>query len=301
MMPAVRALTAIGVGLCLGLTLLSTPAAAAKKLDPDTAAADRTTVESGLSADPRVAIPALQLEAEYRGDPELFLTGARMAYELAEQERDIEMAETAEALAFVARDIGFYLAIETNYKATDWHPVSRERAESLGAEAALLATDSRSLVEEIEAEIAAAAEAERLAAAQANQEKEKKPMKPGTGLIAGGSAALVLGLGGVGIMGAGISMGAAAQRDVEALAANPPIDIAQVNELDQRGSTANVLAYVGGAVAGVGIAVGAALIVVGVKKRKAAGAAPEDGALSRIQVGGWALRDSAGLTLGGRF
>ena len=66
MMTEVRALTAIGVGLCLGLTLLSTPAAAAKKLDPDTAAADRTTVQYGLSADPRVAIPALQLEAEYR-------------------------------------------------------------------------------------------------------------------------------------------------------------------------------------------------------------------------------------------
>ncbi len=125
-------------------------------------------------------------------------------------------------------------------------------------------------------------------------------MAPGTGLIAGGSAALVVGVGGLGMMGAGFALGASAQREVESLVL--PQDIDRVPELDQKGSTANVLAYVGGAVGAVGIAVGATLVVLGVKKRKAGGGtAEEDSALSRLHFGGWALNESAGLTVGGSF
>lgn len=293
---------AIAVSLCIGLSLVSLPAAAAERLKPEDAADQRASIESGLSTDPRLAIQQLTLEAERSGDPELFLLGARRALTQAKDNRDTEAAATAETLALTARDIGAYLSDGDNYGATQWHPVNSERAGPLSAEAALLATEAGALIDEIEAEkAAAAAEAERLRlAALEEDDRKRKPLPPGTGLIAGGSAALVIGVGGLGMMGAGFGLGASAQREVESLLL--PQDLDRVAELDQKGSTANVLAYVGGAVGAVGIAVGATLVALGIKKRKAGGgSAAEDSALSRLHVGGWALRESAGLTLGGSF
>jgi hypothetical protein len=119
-------------------------------------------------------------------------------------------------------------------------------------------------------------------------------------LIAGGSAALVLGVAGAGILGTGLARGAARQRDAEAL--NLPAERDRLTELDAQGAAANTLAYVGGALAGVGLAVGVALIVVGVKKRNAAG--PSDAAglgRNRMLVGGWVEHSGGGFALQGRF
>ena len=294
MMGGVRVVSAIAVALAL--TLIAGPVAA-KGLKPDDAAEARASVQAGLPADPRLAVDALRLEAEMRGDPELFLLAAQSARDLAAQERNPEMAAVAQQLALTARDIGSYLGQDENFDATDWRPVTRERAQAISLEAGTVATQARSLIDEIEAERAADAEAARLAALEGDEE-ERAGMRPGTGLIAGGSAALVLGVGGVALLATGLSMGSSAQREAESLSL--PAELDRLAELDSKGSTGNVLAFVGGAVAGVGVAVGVALIVVGVKKRKAAGPEPEAG-LAGVRVGGWALRDSAGLTLSGNF
>ncbi|PRQ02334.1 hypothetical protein ENSA5_24250 [Enhygromyxa salina] len=268
-------------------------------LKPDDAADQREQIQAGLASDPHLAIAELRAHGEELGDPELFLIGARLGRDEASSSRDADLASTAAELALIAHDIGRYLADETNYKATDWRPVTSERAAEVAAEAEAIADECVALAEEIEAErAAAAAEAER--ARLAELEDNNKTRKPGTGLIAGGSVALVIGASGLGMLGAGLSMGQGLQGKAEALAL--PAERDRLDELDRQGANANALAYAGGAVAAVGIAVGVALVVVGVKKRKAAGPSAEAGLGSQhLLVGGWLNDESAGLALQGRF
>lgn len=291
--------------LALSLALLLTPSLAqAKRLKPEDAAVKRAEIEAKLAEDPEGAIEELADWADELGDPELFLLASTLAHQHASMTRDLELAAAAEELALTARDIGMYLADKRNYDATDWRPVSRERAMALALEAKTAADIAQSLIDEIEAEqAAAAAEAERarLAALEANK---KRARRPGTGLIAGGSVALVFGAGGVGMLGAGLATGQARQREAEALAEtlDLPAQLDQLEPIDRRGATANAIAYAGGAIAGVGIIVGAALIAVGVKKRKAAGPGAEAKlAPGRVLVGGWLDRRGGGLAVHGRF
>ncbi|PRQ06884.1 hypothetical protein ENSA7_34220 [Enhygromyxa salina] len=280
------------------LALVTVPRFALAKggQSPEDAAAQRDQIEAGLAQDPRAAVASLRSAGEELGDPELFLLAAERARDEAQSSRDAALALEAESLALVAQDIGSYLADDTNYSATDWRPVTRDRASELAGEAGSLATQAHTLAEEIEAErAAAAAAAERARLEALTEDKPKRELKPGTGLIAGGSAALVLGAGGIGLLGAGIAMGQANQREAESL--NLPDELARLEELDRKGATANTLAYVGGVVAGVGVAVGVALIVVGVKKRKAAG--PQEQA--SVHMSGWFDNDGGGLALRGSF
>jgi hypothetical protein len=273
----------------------------AKGLAPDDAAAKRSAIVDAQPSDPRRAIDELTRAGEELGDPELFLLAARLGHDEAEQSRDLELAQAAAVHAAVARDIGLYLADKRNYDATDWRPVTHDRASDLAREAARLISQSEALADQIEAERLAAAEAARARAAEVDDEgRQKRERRPGTGLIAGGSAALVLGVAGVGMLGTGLALGSARQRDAEAL--NLPAERDRLTELDAQGASANTLAYVGGAFAGVGLAVGVALIVVGVKKRNAAG--PGDAAglgRNRMLVGGWVEHSGGGFALQGRF
>jgi hypothetical protein len=278
--------------IALALALL--PAVAhAKGLDPETAASKREQIESSLDSSPRAAIDQLQDAGDESGDPELFLQAATLALDEAKSSRDAELAERAAELARIAADIGLYLADSRNYDATDWRPVTRERAAELADEADALVETSQALSREIHEERAAAA----AAAAQPAEEPERRRRKaaPGTGMIIGGSAALVIGGGGVGLLVAGLTMGAANQREAESLVL--PAELPRLSELDRKGATANMLAYVGGAVAGVGVIAGATLIALGVKRRKAAGPSAQ----ANVHVGGYFTTHSAGLSLTGRF
>ncbi|WP_052554329.1 hypothetical protein [Enhygromyxa salina] len=285
--------------LAIVLALVMTPSAALAKggHSPEDAAAQREQIEAGLAQDPRAAVAALRDAGEELGDPELFLLAATRARDEARSSRDPELALEAESLALVAQDIGSYLSDDDNYSATDWRPVTRDRAADLAGEAGSLATQAHELAEEIEAERAAAAAAAERARLEslANADKPKRELKPGTGLIAGGSVALAVGASGIGLLGAGIAMGQANQREAESLSL--PAELARLEELDRKGATANTLAYVGGAVAAVGVGVGVALIVVGVKKRKAAG--PQEQA--HVHMSGWFDHNGGGLALQGRF
>lgn len=235
---------------------------------------------------------------EEQGNPRDFLLAAQMAFEQARNTRDLELAELAVTHGRVALDIGLYLSDERNYEATDWHPVPIEDAAAVATEARLLIAEAERLAETIIAERAAAEEEERRRAAElaaAEQDDPKRERKPGTGLIAGGAVALTIGAGGLGMIGAGVALGQAHQRDAEALLL--PDQLAELDELDRKGAQANAITYAGIGVATVGLAVGVALIVVGVKKRKAAGPPDE----TALRVGGWLDRDAAGVTVGGRF
>ena len=123
--------------------------------------------------------------------------------------------------------------------------------------------------------------------------RERGPAKPGTGLIAAGSAALVVGLGGAGLGVAGLLLGARAQSDVE----DPLVYEPEHSAAEARGQNANVLAGVGMAIAGVGVGAGVALIVIGLKKRKQAGSTAQ---AQTIVVPIW-HEGGAGLGVAGRF
>lgn len=292
------------VALVLVLVLAWVPSAAhAKGLSPEAAAAQRTQLEAQRSSDPRQAIEQLRSWGDEFGDPELFLSAATLAQQQAESSRDLELAQLSVTLALTAQDISLNLADTRNYDATDWRPVTRERAVQISLQAQVLADSSRELVREIEDERAAAeADAERLRNAPAD---EPKTRRPGTGLIAGGSVALVLAGGGIGMLAAGLSSGQAHQREADSLML--PAELARLDELDRMGATSNALAYAGGVVAGVGMAVGVALIAVGVKRRKAepfesSASASAPTLLERGWVmGGWADRNGGGFAVRGRF
>ena len=245
----------------------------------------------------REAISESASEGEAEGNPDKFLSAANMAFDQAKRTRDLEFAELAITHAKVALDIGLYLADERNYDATDWHPVTREQAAEVAEQAELLIGAAEDLVEAILAERAAAEEEARRAAELAASEDDDQPKqrKPGTGMIAGGAVALTIGAGGLGMIGAGLALGQARQRDAEALLLPDQLD--ELEQLDRQGAQANAITYAGIGVATVGLAVGVALIVVGVKKRKAAG--PTEA--TALRVGGWLDRDAAGLIVGGRF
>lgn len=283
----------------LALALALVPSAAlAKGLSPEAAAAKRTELEAERSDNPRTAIEQLGNWGDEHGDPELFLSAATLAHDEAASSRDLDLAVLASQLAATAADIGLYLADTRNYEATDWRPVTRERAGELASEAQALAERSIELAEEIEAERAAAAAKAKGKRNQDAPADERRARRPGTGLIAGGSVALVIGAGGIGMLTAGLVTGQANQRDAEALML--PAQLDELEAIDRRGATSNALAYAGGAVAGVGIIVGATLIAIGVKRRKA-GPPGANAARPTLLVDGWLDRYGGGLVLRGRF
>jgi hypothetical protein len=278
----------------------STPSLAqSKRLAPESAAEQRDAALSEVAGlDNRAAAAKLVELAEELGDPELFLAASELLLQQADVDRDDALALEAEELARTAADIAIYLSDEGNYKATRWRPVTRERATELAGEAKTAAEEAASLAETIVEERRAAEEAERarLAAAAEQDEDKKRELGPGSGLIIGGSVALVVGVGGVAMLGAGLGLGAANQREAESLML--PAELARLDQLDRKGAQANTVAYVGGAVAAVGLATGVALLVVGVKKRKAAGADAEQ---ARIQVAPYWSAEGGGLQLQGKF
>ena len=283
------------VGTALSVSLLfATPARAAfgeGDVTPDSANSARFGVEQQGKplTDNGAFAEAAELywrEGVRLKDPVLILDSAEALRDQAAADRSIEVAQSAIDRVAPALDMLHYLRDSSTSAA--WQPVAAEYVDVVLRRAEALITDAQTLIATIEEEQRKAAEA---AAAPAEPEKQARgPAKPGTGLIAAGSVSLVIGLGGAGLGAAGLLLGVQAQADVE----DPLVYEPEHSEAEQRGQTANLLAGVGFAVAGVGVSVGIALLVVGVKKRKQA--APIETALVPV----W-LEHGGGVGLVGRF
>jgi hypothetical protein len=195
-------------------------------------------------------------------DPVLIVDAGESWREHARSQRSIEAAQTAIVQVSVALDMLYFLRDGATTSA--WQPVAPEHLGTLIERAQTVVRDAQALISEIEAE-------QQRAAASANapveEPRERERAKPGTGLVIGGSAALVIGLGGAGLAATGLVLGAQAQADVE----DPLVYEPEHSDAEARGRSANVLAGVGIGVGAVGVGLGIALIVKGVKKRKQAG------------------------------
>jgi hypothetical protein len=198
-------------------------------------------------------------------DPVLIIDAGEAWREHARSQRSIEAAQTAITQIQVALDMLYFLRDGATSSA--WQPVAPEHVGRLIERAQTVVSDAQALIAEIEEEQRRAAEA--AAAPVEEPQKKRGPAKPGTGLIIGGSAALVVGLGGAGLAAAGLALGAQAQSEVE----DPLVYEPEHSAAEARGRSANVLAGVGMGVGAVGVGVGVALIVLGVKKRQQAGSA----------------------------
>lgn len=225
------------------------------------------------------------------GDPVLFLEAADAYISQGEQDRSIEMAETAIDRAKIALDILYFLDDDDQYKATRYHVLSEGDVDTNIGRANDTVSKAESLIEEIEAEQAAANEKPE---GPVDTPKERKPIKPGTGLVIGGSVSLVVGLGGIGMMAAYLAVGGGVQSQVDALDPGNEMDVAEYERLDAQGRQTNILAGVGAGIGGVGLILGGVLIGLGAKKMKDAGGGKEKASAMVIPT-------TNGLAVVGRF
>lgn len=281
----------IGLLLVFGLALPPVARAAPAEVTPESTSAARFSVEQ----DGQQLISTGELQAasdlywakgfELR-DPVLIVASAEQLRDLADRDRSIAAAQSALERLTVAFDMLYYLRDSST--SANWQPITAEQVETVLARADRVSTDAQALITAIEEEAAAAA-----ATPEPVEKTRRGKAKPGTILIASGAGLLVLGLGGAGLGAGGLSIGAAAQQKVE----DPLVYEQEHRAAEERGRQGNVLAGVGFAIAGVGIIAGAALITVGVKKRKAAGSS---GQQAMVPVPVW-LSGGAGLGMAGRF
>lgn len=199
-------------------------------------------------------------------DPVLIVDAGESWREHARAQRSIEAAQTAIVQVSVALDMLYFLrdGLRDGATSSAWQPVAPQHLAVLIERAQTVVSDAQALIAEIEAEQQRAIEA---ANAPVEAPRERGPAKPGTGLIIGGSVALVIGLGGAGLAATGLILGAQAQGDVE----DPLVYEPEHSAAQARGRTANLLAGIGIGVGAVGVGVGVALLVAGVKQRKQAG------------------------------
>jgi hypothetical protein len=267
--------------------------AVVEDVTPDSANAARFGIEQqgqqlGASGNHQQAAELYWQKGVELKDPVLIVDAGEAWREHARSQRSIEAAQTAIVQVQVALDMLYFLRDGATSSA--WQPVAPEHLAVLIERAQTVVRDAQALIAEIEAEQQRAIEA---ANAPVEPPPKRGPAKPGTGLIAGGSAALVIGLGGAGLGAAGLVLGAQAQAEVEDPLVYPP----EHGAAEARGRSANVLAGVGIGIGALGVSVGVALIAVGVKKRKQAGSTIAKTLVPVPMIG----PSGGGLGLAGRF
>lgn len=242
----------------------------------------------------------LEYNAALLGDPVTMLEGADARLELAREKRDVAEAQQAIETATVALDIAyFYQDVAAGDAQSNWLVIDPSEAGSLIEAGESKISEAEALIEEIESEAEEDGDDVAVAAADKPKKKKKKrgKAKPGTVLIGTGAALTAIGVAGAGMGIAGIIISTRRQKEVEALEEMGSPDPDEINRLDQEGQRANVMGYAGLALAVVGVAVGAPLIAVGIKKRKEAG----PGASASLQVAPMFGRTQNGLVIQGRF
>ncbi len=271
-----------------------TPTAAEPKREAIRAAvADDVAGERWEAAADKTESNAAQL-----GDPLSFRDAANYRLSQAKADRDIDAAKAAIETANIALDIlHYYDAVSDGEAESEWQPIEPSSASSMVSEVEGIVERAESLITEIEAEQAAGSSEGAAGSADKGKKKkrERKPGRPGTVLIALGAAFTGIGVAGVSMVVAGTVISAGKQKEVEKLVL--PMDQAEVDRLDEEGSKANNIAYIGAGVAVVGLAVGVPLIVVGVMRRKKG----NPGAAAQLRVAPAISRSFGGVALHGRF
>ncbi|MEX1369035.1 MAG: hypothetical protein AB1Z98_38265 [Nannocystaceae bacterium] len=227
------------------------------------------------------------------GDPITYQEAAEFRYQQARADRDIDAANDAIEMARVTLDmLHFYEAVAEGEAHSDWRPIEPSMAGSFVSDTQDKIEPAEGLIAEIEAEREAGGDE---VAAPAAKKKRKRDKKPGVTFIAVGSAFAAIGAGGLSMVAAGTIISAQRQKEVESLTL--PDDQAEVERLDDEGSQANLIAYIGAGVAVAGLAVGVPLIVVGVMRRKN-GNPPSS---AKLRVVPTMSRSFGGVALHGRF
>ncbi len=280
----------------------------AAKVTPAQASSARKPVQDKAAnlikaGDAGSAAELLSEEAGKRSDPVLYLDAAD-AYKTAGIEGKSKAdLETGIERARIGLDILYFL--QDPRADPEWQVVDSGEIAGEISRGEKLVASSEQAIEDLDKKVEAPPPADE------GEEKKarKKAPKDGRGFIAAGSLLTLVGVGGLGIMGAGLATGAAAQKDIDALADDLKAGTitqadfdAQKPDIDDKGKRGNVLTYAGIGVGAVGLAVGIALLVIGVKKRKAyraenGGGEADSTAMLVPSVG----RDHAGLVLIGRF
>lgn len=269
-----------------------------EKVTPEEAASARKSVQGraeGLrKSDPGAAAELLAEEAGTRSDPVLYIDAAEAYRDAGVKDRSRPALETGIEKARIGLDILYFL--EDPRADPDWQILgSGEIAGEISRGERVIAASEQAIADlEKKTETAPAPAPE--------PKGRKKAPRDGRGLIAGGSVLTLVGVAGLGMLGAGLATGAKAQKDVNNL---NPSDLdyqTQFDDTEARGKLGNTLAIAGGIVGGVGLAAGIALLVIGVKKRKKYreehGSEDTSASLRVLPVAG---RGQAGLVFTGRF
>lgn len=220
--------------------------------------AARQTAADLAAGDHERAANMLAQGARDLADPILFIESAEACLAGAEEARDPTLVDVGMERARIALDM---LHFQRSTK-TSWVVVQPALIDSLVVRANAILQQG----EELGREIAAA-----MSSAVKDAGAEEKRAR---GLVIGGSVLMGLGVAGAAMGITGLGLGAARQKDAEALDLDAPGAMDELDDLDQAGRRANIFAYVGGALAVAGIAAGAVLIALGRKKQRKQEAPP---------------------------
>jgi len=258
----------------LPATALASPWAFAgpKKVTPADAATKRGEAQKLgrdlANADAAAAGMHYDAKAAEWGDPVLFLDAADAYLNAAERDKEIAMAEAGIERARIALDILYFHldpAADKNFRMVDTPDIA-----DLIARANLAIDRGEELMESIASGAAAAP----VATEDEGKKKKKKKRAPGNGkgLFIGGAVTTAVG-GAFAVMGiAGLGIGAANQSKAE----DPTVYGEEYDLVEEKGKRGNVLAGVGLAVGGALLVGGIVMLVIGKKRMKNAGAAPQE-------------------------
>lgn len=290
-----RLLAAALLMVALPTATLPTPAHA-EDVSPARAAGVRKLVQERarplLDSDPGAAAELLATEARKTSDPVLYIDAADAFRAEGIAERDKAALEKAIEHASIGLDIVHF---EQDPRCDPgWQHLEAGEFERERGRARSIIDASEKAIADLDKPIEAPPEDD--------EPKQKGAPKDGRGFIAAGSVVTLIGVAGLGMIGAGAALSSGAQKDVEALDPSTIDFESQVDKLDAKGKSANTLAYAGIGVAVVGLGVGIALLAVGVKKRKAYRAEHGGGEeTARVHVAPALGPGYGGLALGGRF
>jgi hypothetical protein len=185
-------------------------------------------------------------------DPVLFIESAEACLTGAEEAMDPTLVDVGMERARIALDmLHFQRGSDTR-----WIVVEPALVDSLVVRANAVLQRGNELGREIASEMSSVAK-------EVDVEEKKA-----RGLVIGGSVLMGLGVAGTAVGITGLGLGAARQKEAEALNLDAPGAVDELDDLDRAGKRANIFAYVGGALAVAGITAGAVLIALGRKKQR---------------------------------